>query len=120
MPILTPTLNFAGRCEEALRLYEKAFKGKVSCLLRYKEGKKEDSHWQLTKEQENYIYHAELLIGSQRIMMCDNIDGRGAGAGTTASIPGPPPLLRMHSCTARVEIRCPVGNIRRGSVDGQS
>ncbi len=68
MPILTPTLNFAGRCEEALRLYEKAFKGKVSCLLRYKEGKKEDSHWQLTKEQENYIYHAELLIGSQRIM----------------------------------------------------
>lgn len=28
----------------------------------------------MNSEQANYIYHAELFIGNQRIMMCDNMD----------------------------------------------
>lgn len=74
MPIITPNFNFAGRCEEAIALYQKAFGAKAGCLLRYAERNKDDWDKELTLEQENYVYHAELFIGGQRIMMCDNLD----------------------------------------------
>ena len=74
MIIITPNFNFNGKCEQAIRLYEKAFNAKVECLIRYG-----DAHWEnydekLTAEQMNYIYHAEIYIENQRIMMSDNID----------------------------------------------
>lgn len=74
MAIITPNFNFAGRCEEAVALYQKAFNAKVGCLLRYSDANKSDWDKTLIPEQENYIYHAELFIGGQRIMMCDNMD----------------------------------------------
>lgn len=74
MAIITPNFNFGGRCEEAIVLYQKAFDAKVGCLLRYSDANKSDWDKKLTTEQENYIYHAELFIGDQRIMMCDNMD----------------------------------------------
>ncbi|WP_250227705.1 VOC family protein [Anaeropeptidivorans aminofermentans] len=74
MAIITPNFNFAGRCEEAVALYQKAFNAKVGCLLRYSDANKSDWNKKLTPEQENYIYHVELFIGDQRIMMCDNMD----------------------------------------------
>ncbi len=74
MPVITPNFNFAGRCEDAMRLYQKAFDAKVGCLLRYGDANKEDFSKELTQEEKNYIYHAELFFGNQRIMMCDNLD----------------------------------------------
>ena len=74
MTIITPNLNFAGRCEEAIILYQKAFNAKVCSLLRYSDANKSDCDKKLTPEQEKYIYHAELFIGNQRMMMCDNFD----------------------------------------------
>lgn len=71
---ITPNFNFAGRCEEAIELYKKAFGAKVGCFLRYSDADKADWDKELTPEQKNYIYHAELFIGNQRIMMCDNMD----------------------------------------------
>lgn len=74
MAIITPNFNFAGRCEEAIKLYQKAFDAKVSSLLRYSDANKSDWDKKLSPEQEKYIYHAELFIGDQRIMLCDNLD----------------------------------------------
>jgi PhnB protein len=74
MALITPNFNFNGRCEEALYLYEKAFCGKIGCLLRYSEANKEDFNKELSDIAKRYIYHAELNIGNQRIMMCDNLD----------------------------------------------
>lgn len=74
MAIITPNFNFAGRCEEAINLYQKAFNARVGCLLRYSDANKSDWDMKLAPEQERYIYHAELFIGNQRIMMCDNMD----------------------------------------------
>ncbi len=73
MILITPNFNFNGHCEEALLLYQKAFHATVSCLLRYSDADPRDFDTPLTEEQANYIYHAELLIGNQRIMMCDNM-----------------------------------------------
>lgn len=36
---ITPTINFGGNCREAIQLYEKAFEGKITCLLTYRESK---------------------------------------------------------------------------------
>ncbi len=74
MVVVTPNFNFAGNCEKAIELYKKAFGADIGCLLHYSDANKADWDKKLTPEQENYIYHAELFIGDQRIMMCDNMD----------------------------------------------
>lgn len=74
MAIITPNFNFAGQCEDAITLYQKAFDAEIACLLRYSDANKADWDRKLTLEQEKYVYHAELFIGGQRVMMCDNLD----------------------------------------------
>lgn len=71
---ITPNFNFGGQCEQAIRLYEKAFNAKVECLIRYSDAHWEDYDKELTEKQKNYIYHSEIYIENQRIMMSDNID----------------------------------------------
>ena len=66
--------QYNGCCEEALRLYQKAFEARIGCLLRYSDADPRDWNRDLNSEQANYIYHAELFIDNQRIMMCDNMD----------------------------------------------
>lgn len=74
MAIITPNFNFSGRCEEAIGLYQQAFGARVGCLLRYADALPEDYDKPLTEAQRQYVYHAEIWIGEQRIMMCDQID----------------------------------------------
>ena len=74
MAVITPNFNFAGRCEEAIKLYQKAFDAKIGSFLRYSDANQADWDRELTSEQEDYIYHAELFLGDQRMMMCDNLD----------------------------------------------
>ncbi len=69
-----PTLNFAGGCREAIHLYEKAFGGKINCLLSYREADDPAYNPLLTEDQKDYIYHAELLLGDMRIIMSDHVD----------------------------------------------
>ncbi len=71
---ITPNFNFNGNCEQAIHLYERAFNAKIECLLRYSDSRVEDFNKNLTREKKNYIYHAEIYIGNQRIMMADNMD----------------------------------------------
>jgi len=74
MTLITPNFNFAGCCEEAIALYQEAFDARVECLLRYRDADKNDWSKALTAEQQDFIYHAELFIGEQRLFMCDNLD----------------------------------------------
>ena len=72
---VTPNYHFSGDCEAALRLYEKAFNGKLTGLLRYGEADPEDmSTTGFTEAQKNRIYHAEMMIGDQRFMFSDSLD----------------------------------------------
>lgn len=71
---IVPTLNFAGGCREAIHLYEKAFGGKINCLLSYREADDPAYNPILTENQKDYIYHAELLLGDMRIIMSDHVD----------------------------------------------
>ena len=71
---VVPNFHFGGKCREAIELYKKAFGAEILCLLQYKDAKIEDFDKPLTDEQKDFVYHAEILIAKQRIMMADNID----------------------------------------------
>ena len=64
---IVPTLNFGGNCREALQMYEKAFNGKISCLITYGEANDPKYNPLLKENQKEHIYHAELVLGNQRI-----------------------------------------------------
>lgn len=71
---VTPTLNFGGNCREAIQMYEKAFEGKIICLVTYRDANDPAYMPILSEEQKDYIYHAELVLGNQRIIMSDHVD----------------------------------------------
>lgn len=71
---ITPTLNFGGTCREAIQMYKKAFEGKITCLISYREANDPAYMPLLSEEQKDYIYHAELVLSNQRIIMSDHLD----------------------------------------------
>ncbi len=71
---ITPTLNFGGSCREAIELYAKAFNGKIACLVTYRQANDPAYMPLLTEEQKDYVYHAELMLDGQRIIMSDHAD----------------------------------------------
>ncbi len=71
---IVPTLNFGGNCREALQMYEKAFAAKITCIITYGEADDPQYNSLLEPGQGDYIYHSELLIGGQRIIMSDHVD----------------------------------------------
>ena len=73
MVTVTPNLHFNGCCEEAMSLYKKTFGSDGGFMLRWSESDPKDFSEPLTNDQKNYIYHAEMYIGNQRIMMSDKL-----------------------------------------------
>ena len=71
---IVPTLNFGGNCREAIHMYEKAFHGKISCLITYREANDPAYNPLLDENQKDYIYHSEFVLGDQRIIMSDHVD----------------------------------------------
>ena len=69
-----PTLNFGGNCREAIHMYEKAFNGKISCLITYGEANDPEYDPLLKEYQKEYVYHSELVLNDQRIIISDQVD----------------------------------------------
>jgi len=60
-----------GQCEAAIEQYKKAFGATVSVFMRFADV---EPHEKIqTEEEKQYIYHAQLLIGGQRYLLCDNV-----------------------------------------------
>lgn len=73
--IITPNYHFNGECEHALKLYEKAFNGRITELLHYYDADTDDMDIeQLTDVEKGYVYHAEMLIGGQRFFFSDSLN----------------------------------------------
>ncbi|HEX2978719.1 MAG TPA: VOC family protein [Anaerolineaceae bacterium] len=72
--IVTPVINMAGQCEEAIRYYEDVFSTKADFILRYSDADPDDWKATLSEAQQQYVYHAEMRIGSQRFMFSDIIE----------------------------------------------
>ena len=67
--LVTPNFHFHGDCEEAMLLYQKAFSGEITCMLRYRDANPED--YSADSRWDDYIYHAEMLLHGTRIMLSD-------------------------------------------------
>ncbi|WBW99622.1 VOC family protein [Oceanirhabdus sp. W0125-5] len=73
--LVTPNYHFNGNCEEALKLYQKAFNGNLLMLIRYRDANPKDMCIEgLSDREKNYVYHAEMVIGTQRFMFNDSTD----------------------------------------------
>lgn len=74
MPAIIPNFSFSGKCGEAIELYRKAFDAQIGCLMRYGDANEQDMNDAWSDAKKEWIYHAELLVGRQRIMMADHAD----------------------------------------------
>lgn len=73
VPRIAPMLSFERQCEEAVELYKKAFGAKILCLRRYADAPDDLPNKYNAAKDAELIYYAEIKIGGQRIMLCDNL-----------------------------------------------
>lgn len=71
---VTPNFNFSGNCDEAIQLYQKAFDARLHTLIRNRDAVWDEAVAGMSEEEKEFIYHAEIYIGEQRIMLSDNPD----------------------------------------------
>lgn len=72
--MLTPNFNFHGDCAEAIELYKKAFGARVDFQMSYADADPADLGRPATEADKGLVYHSEVKIGGQRVMMSDNMD----------------------------------------------
>lgn len=68
-------LNFDGRCDEALKFYEKAIGAKIGMLMRFKDA---PDRAMIAPGSENKVMHAQFQVGDTQILASD---GRCTGKG---------------------------------------
>lgn len=73
MITVTPNFNFNGKCYDAIKLYQEAFRAEITSLIRNGDATWEESHKDMSDAEKEYVHHAEMYIGNQRIMLCDNV-----------------------------------------------
>jgi len=66
---ISPYVSFSGNCEEAVRLYEKAFNVKAE-IVRYKDAPP-DNGYEAAAGTENLVMHAQFELGGAKLMLCD-------------------------------------------------
>ena len=76
---VVPNLHFNGNCEQAIVLYEQAFETQRTVFLRYKDANPLDGEHETNAASQEYVYHAEMLIGQRRIMLNDHVGDSPSG-----------------------------------------
>jgi len=82
MPKVEPIMIFAGQANEAITLYVKAFGAVVKEKILASDANPKD--WQATEEDKDLVYHAQIKIGRQVIMIADNADAVREGVVKTS------------------------------------
>lgn len=82
--MLTPNLHFCGCCEEAIRLYQRAFGAEVLCLYRNDDANPDD--YVAGEGRSAFVYHAEIAVGGSRIMLSDLDEGAPPPSGRPMSL----------------------------------
>ena len=70
--IVTPNFHFRGNCKTAIELYKKVFDIKVLCMYENKDADPTDFISEAKFSE--YVYHAEIMLGQNRLMMSDILD----------------------------------------------
>lgn len=72
MPKIEPILIFSGQANQAIELYEKAFGARIIEKLLYSDANPQD--WQSKGEDKDLVYHSQIKIGDQIIMVADDCE----------------------------------------------
>ena len=83
--IVEPILIFAGQANQAISLYEKAFGAKLKEKILFSEANLED--WQCKEEEKDLVYHAQIKIGKQVLMIADDCEAAANGNVETSAKP---------------------------------
>ena len=107
---LNTYLMFDGRCEEAIRFYEKALGGKIVAMMTHK-GTPAEAH--VPAEWRKKIMHARLIVGGEVLMGSDappdRYDGGMKGFSVTLSIDKPAETDRVFAALAdKGNVRMPI------------
>ena len=75
--LITPNFHFTGQCADAMALYEKALGAQTKYLFHYSQTDPETlAQWKIPPaDADRLVYHAEMDIGGQRIILSDALDG---------------------------------------------
>lgn len=76
--MVTPFLNFSGRCGEAIDFYEKVFNGQNKKVMRFKDAPP-NPDFPITAETENLVLHAEMEICGTKVNFSDTEEGTVSG-----------------------------------------
>jgi len=76
MPKVEPIIIFAGQASQAIELYTKAFGAVVKEKLLFRDSNPKDwpEDWQAKDEDMDLVYHSQIKIGRQIIMLADDAD----------------------------------------------
>lgn len=76
--MVTPFLNFSGRCGEALDYYEKVFNAQYKRVMQYKDAPPNPA-FPVPEGMENYVLHAEMVICGTKVNFSDTQQGTVQG-----------------------------------------
>jgi PhnB protein len=87
-----PYLNFAGNCEEAIRLYMEIFEGKILYLSRWSELN--------TKDPSRFgkVMHVEFLVGETHMSAADSFDRKGTSGSIKLMVHMDDPQKAADTC----------------------
>lgn len=73
-PSIEPMFTFDRQCEQAIELYKKAFGARIISFMRYSDADPKDLPAKFDADKDlNLVYNAQIMIGNQRVMLCDNL-----------------------------------------------
>jgi len=84
--MIEPYLFFQGRCEEAVKFYQKALGAEVQMMMRYKESPEAPPPGMIPPNWGDKIMHSSLKIGSNVVMASDGCGEVGKFEGFSLSI----------------------------------
>lgn len=72
--MITPFINFSGRCNEAIDFYEKVFNGQNKNIMRFKDAPP-NPDFPISEEMKDYILYAEMIICGTKVSFSDTQQG---------------------------------------------
>lgn len=82
MATIQPYLFFRGRCEEAIKFYEKALGAKVGMMMRFKDNPDKPPESAVPASMDDRIMHASVDIAGANVMMSDGMKDGGPAFGS--------------------------------------
>ena len=98
---ITPYLHFGGRCEEALKFYQKALGAEVEMLMRFNESPEPTPPGMLQAGFEKKIMHASFRVRGVPLMASDGCDDQSKFTGMRLALAVPTPSRNRPVTAAR-------------------